>query len=103
ERLARRRRLVVGDVENPRCFARQCRVDRLRDILDMDAVESLSGLDDAARIAARYLCQRVATRPVDAGEAKHGDRNAAAFAEILPAVFGAEPSGATRRVRLGLN
>src|SRR5579863_3101920 len=66
DRVAGRARLIVGDVENSRGFACECRVDRLRDVGDMDAVENLAGLEDAPGIAARDLQERVAAGPVDA-------------------------------------
>ena len=47
------------------------------------------------RALPRAICsQRVAPGSVDAGEAQHGDGDAAALAEILPGVLGREPSPA---------
>ena len=76
DRIARRARLVVGDVEDAGGRARQRGIDRLRDVVDMDAIEDLAGLDDAPRIAARDLHQRVAPRSINAGEPQDGDGDA---------------------------
>ena len=100
DRIGGRRRLVVGDVENPGGPAREGGIDRLGDVADMDAVEDLARLDDAAGFAARDLDQRVLPGSVNAGEAQDRDRDAAARAKIQPGLLGGEPLAAARRARL---
>src|ERR1700728_733841 len=90
-RFAKRRRFVIGDIENARRTVRKRGIDRLRDVADMNAIKDLSRLDDAARFAACDLKQCILCRPVNAGEAKDGDSSATAFAELLPGLLGRKP------------
>ncbi len=70
----------------------------------MNAAEYLAGLDDAPRLARPHRLQRVAARPVDAGEAEQVDRRAEAPPEGEPGVLGrdappaARPAGRPRRI-----
>ena len=90
-RIARRRRLVVGDVENAARPVSQRRMDRLGDVGHVDAIENLAWFGDAARSAAGDLNERIAAGPVDAGEAENRDRSAGLRAEFAPSVLGGEP------------
>ena len=53
DHILRRRRLVVGDVEDAGGVPCDRRLERLHDVVDMDAVEDLARLDDAVRPARR--------------------------------------------------
>ena len=75
-RIAGRRRLVVGDVEDSSGVLGERRVDGLGDVVDMDAVEDLAGFDDPPRITVRDLNERVLARPINAGEPQDCDGNA---------------------------
>jgi hypothetical protein len=96
ERIAGRARLVVGDIEDAADLAGKGRVDRLRNVGDVDAVEDLAGLDDPARVSLFDLDQGILSGSVDAGEAQDGDRGAAPCAEPLPRPLGIKPRAAAR-------
>ena len=55
DRHALRGRLVIGDVEDAVGAARESRIDRLRDVGDVDAIEHLARPVDPLRAAARNL------------------------------------------------
>src|SRR5262249_60332483 len=73
-----------------------CRVDRLRAVADMDAVEPLARLDDALRGAVLKLRERTLPRSVDAGEPQNRHRPASVGAEPAPAVLREKPLAAAR-------
>ena len=66
-----RRGLVVRHIENPGRFSGKRGADRLGNIPDVDAVEGLAVLDDAPRLAACDLHQRILAGAGDSGETKH--------------------------------
>ena len=101
DRHALRRRLIVGHVEHAVGAARERRVDRLRDVGDVDAVEHLARLVDALRAAARDLHQRVLAGAVNPREPQDRDRLAGARAERAPCLLGGEPLAAALRDRRG--
>ena len=75
----------------PRCAARESGIDRLRDVVDMNAIEDLARLDDAARFAACDLNQRILSRPVNAGEPKDARPRRRGVRRILPGLLGGKP------------
>ena len=100
KRIAGRARLVVGDIEDVADLAGKGRVDRLRNVGDVDAVEDLAGLDDPARVSLFDLDQGILSGSVDAGEAQDGNRGAAPCAVPLPRALGIKACAAARRARL---
>ena len=77
--------------------------DRLRDVADMNAVEYLSGLDDAAGAATCDLRQRVLARPIDAGKPQNSDRDATARSrERLAAEQAWQELGARRGIAVAV-
>ena len=62
----------------------------------MDAVENLSGLNDAPRFAARDLLERVLSGPVNAGEPQDGDAAPVRSPMSVPGLLGGKPRVAPR-------
>ena len=88
DHVLRRRRLVVADVVDAAGRGRAIEAAQdAGDVVDVDAVEHLAGLDDAARGAVAQVVERAAAGPVDAGEAEN----------LRPA--GRSPSQATASAR----
>ena len=69
DHVLRRRRLVVGEVvDRPGAAPLRPGNDRRSEVFDVDAVEQLPRLDDAARGAGAHIVDGAAPRTVDAGE-----------------------------------
>lgn len=97
DHLLRRRRLVVADV--PRAAARVMNRshDRARDVVDVDAVEHLSRLDDAPRRSSAQRHQRVTAGAIDTR--KPQDRGVAT-GRVGPCLFRRDPHARPVEVRL---
>ena len=81
---ARRCRFVVHDVEDAVGASREGRIDRLRDVVDVDAVGDVAGLGDAVHRAAPQPHHCVLSRTVDAAKPQNGDRQAPPRPECPP-------------------
>ena len=99
--IAGRRRLVVDHVEHAVGAPREAGVDRLRDVVDVDAVRDVAGLGDALRGAAQEPHHAVLARPIDAAEPQDRDRRAAPRAQLLPG-RSASTRALPRRARPGI-
>ena len=96
-----RRRLVVGEVDDPGCPLFHSRGNGLGDIVDMDTVEQVARLDDAPRRAFLKIDERIPTGPIDAGDPENRGGEPPFSGEGGPAALSLDPrdSAAPGRMR----
>src|SRR4029077_13081100 len=95
------RRLIVSDVEHAVGATRECSIDHLRDVGDVDAVEHLAGLVDALGAAAYDLNERILAGSINPRKPQDRNRLTGARAERAPGFLGGEPGAAALRHRRG--
>src|SRR6266536_2381155 len=97
--IARRCWLVIDNVEHAHGAARESRIDRLRNVVDVDAIRDVAGLGDTMHGTAQEAHHSVASRTIDAAEPQDRDWQVASRPERLPIEFGLDAGATAARER----